>query len=91
MGGDGSRRQQYGIEYTTLIAGVSDKDEAGQKLPMLKKFYGFPTTVPVDRSGRVQRIHTGFTDPATGDHYKQFVDEFKRNLDQLLAEAPQRR
>jgi peroxiredoxin len=79
-------RQQYGIEYPTLIAGVSDVDEAGRKLPMLQKFYGFPTTVIVDRHGQVRKIHTGFSGPATGQHYQQFVDEFKGNLDQLLAE-----
>jgi hypothetical protein len=79
-------RQQYGIEYTTLIAGVSDIDEAGKKLPMLQKFYGFPTTVIVDRKGQVRKVHTGFSGPATGEHYKQFIDEFRRNLEQLLAE-----
>ena len=79
-------RQQYGIEYTTLIAGVSDIDEAGKKLPMLEKFYGFPTTVLVDRGGQVRKIHTGFSGPATGEHYTQFVAEFKNTLEQLLAE-----
>jgi thiol-disulfide isomerase/thioredoxin len=80
-------RQQYGIEYTTLIAGVSDIDEAGKKLPLLQKFYGFPTMVIVDRRGQVRRIHTGFSGPATGEHYKQFVAEFRGNLEQLLAES----
>lgn len=79
-------RQQYGIEYTTLIAGISDVDEAAKKLPMLQKFYGFPTTVIVDRNGQVRKIHTGFSGPATGEHYKQFVAEFRNNLNQLLAE-----
>jgi thiol-disulfide isomerase/thioredoxin len=79
-------RQQYGIEYSTLIAGLSDVDEAGRKLPMLQKFYGFPTTVIVDRNGQVRKIHTGFSGPATGEHYKQFVNEFRSNLEQLLAE-----
>jgi peroxiredoxin len=81
-------RQQYGIEYTTLIAGVSDIDEAAKKLPMLQQFYGFPTTVLVDRNGRVRKIHTGFSGPATGEHHTQFVNEFKANLEQLLAETP---
>jgi peroxiredoxin len=79
-------RQNYGIEYTTLIAGVSDKDEAAKKLPMLKSFVAFPTTVFIDRKGNVRKIHTGYTGPATGDHYTQFVNEVKTTLDQLLAE-----
>ena len=81
-------RQQYGIEYTTLIAGVSDLDEAGKKLPMLRQFYGFPTTLLIDRKGQVRKIHTGFSGPATGEHYTQFVNEFTSNLKQLLAETP---
>ena len=80
-------RQQYGIEYTTLIAGISDLDDAGKRLPMLDPFYGFPTTVLVDRKGQVRKIHTGFSGPATGEHYTQFVAEFRSNLDQLLAET----
>ncbi|MDP9012786.1 MAG: TlpA family protein disulfide reductase [Pseudomonadota bacterium] len=80
-------RQHYGIEYTTLIAGISDKDEAAKKLPMLDRVYAFPTTVFIDRRGRVRKIHTGYSGPATGEHYTQFVAEFKRTLDQLLAET----
>jgi hypothetical protein len=80
-------RQHYGVEYTTLIAGISDKDEAAKKLPMLKSFVAFPTTVFIDRKGNVRKIHTGFTGPATGDHYIQFVNELKSTLDQLLAET----
>jgi peroxiredoxin len=80
-------RRHYGIEYTTLIAGVSDKDEAAKKLPMLKSFVAFPTTVFIDRKGNVRKIHTGYTGPATGDHYVQFVNEVKSTLDQLLAET----
>jgi thiol-disulfide isomerase/thioredoxin len=80
-------RQHYGIEYTTLIAGISDKDEAAKQLPMLDRVYAFPTTILIDRKGRVRKIHTGYSGPATGEHYTQFVDEFKSTIDQLLAET----
>jgi thiol-disulfide isomerase/thioredoxin len=80
-------RQHYGIEYTTLIAGISDKDEVAKKLPMLDRFYAFPTTIFLDRKGNVRKIHTGFSGPATGDHYTQFENEVKSTLNQLLAES----
>ena len=80
-------RQHYGIEYTTLIAGISDKDEAAKKLPMLQSVVAFPTTIFVDRKGHVRKIHTGFSGPATGEHYTEFVSEVKSTLDQLLAES----
>jgi peroxiredoxin len=80
-------RQHYDIEYTTLIAGISDKDDAAKKLPMLQSFVAFPTTIFIDRKGNVRKIHTGYSGPATGDHYVQFVNEVKTTLDQLLAES----
>jgi hypothetical protein len=54
---------------------------------MLQSFVAFPTTVFIDRKGNVRTIHTGYTGPATGDHYVQFVNEVKSTLDQLLAET----
>jgi thiol-disulfide isomerase/thioredoxin len=81
-------RKQYGIEYTTLIAGISNKDDAAKRLPGLDRVYAFPTTIFIDRKGAVRKIHTGFSGPATGEHYTQFVNEVKATLDQLLAEPP---
>ncbi|MEA3139515.1 MAG: hypothetical protein QOK23_1684 [Gammaproteobacteria bacterium] len=80
-------RRHYGIDYTTLIAGISDKDEAAKSLPMLQSFVAFPTTIFIDRQGHVRKIHTGFSGPATGEHYSEFVGEVKSTLDQLLAES----
>jgi thiol-disulfide isomerase/thioredoxin len=80
-------RQRYGIEYTTLIAGVSDKDDAARKLPMLDRVYAFPTMIFIDRKGEVRKIHTGYSGPATGEHYTEFVAEIKSTLDRLLAET----
>ena len=77
-------RRHYGIDYTTLIAGISDKDDAATRLPALDRVYAFPTTIFIDRTGAVRRIHTGFSGPATGAHYTELVREFRANLDQLL-------
>jgi peroxiredoxin len=80
-------RQHYDIQYTTLIAGISDKDDAAKKLPSLERVYAFPTTLFIDRKGNVRKIHTGYSGPATGEHYTQFVAEVKATLDELLAET----
>lgn len=79
-------RQDLGIEFPTLIAGVSDNDDASRKLPSLSGIYGYPTTIFVDRHGKVRKIHTGFTGPATGRHYEEYVNEFREFVDELLAE-----
>ena len=81
-------RARYGIEYPTLIAGISDKDDAATRLPQLNGVFAFPTTIFVDRSGRVRRIHTGFSGPATGEHHRKLIEEFETLVEQLLAETP---
>jgi thiol-disulfide isomerase/thioredoxin len=80
-------RQDLNIEFPTLIAGLSETDEASKALPMLNGIYGYPTTILLDRSGRVRGIHTGFAGPATGRHYAEHVKEFRDEVEQLLAEA----
>jgi thiol-disulfide isomerase/thioredoxin len=78
-------RQDLGIEFPTLLAGLSETDEASKALPMLSGVYGFPTAILVDRSGLVRSIHTGFAGPATGRHYQEYVTEFRDEVEHLLA------
>ncbi|MCP5472996.1 MAG: TlpA family protein disulfide reductase [Sinobacteraceae bacterium] len=79
-------RERYHIDYATLIAGISDKNDAATRLPQLNGVFAFPTTLFVDRSGVVRRLHTGFSGPATGVHYERLIAEFRQTIDSLLAE-----
>ncbi len=47
----------------------------------------FPRPYSSTARAMVRKIHTGFSGPATGEHYTQFVAEVKATLDQLLAET----
>jgi thiol-disulfide isomerase/thioredoxin len=64
-------RNDLGIEFTTLIAGVSETEEASKALPTLTGIYGYPTTLVIDRVGTVRDIHVGFSGPATGKLYEE--------------------
>ena len=79
-------REKFGIEYTTLIAGTSETDDASKALPQLTGVFAFPTTIFVDRTGHVRKIHAGFAGPATGTHYTQLTQEFTETVETLLAE-----
>jgi hypothetical protein len=76
----------FNLQYQMLIAVTSDKDDAAIRLPQLNGVFAFPTTVFLDRKGRVRRIYTGFSGPGTGDHYQKLIDDFDSTVDQLLAE-----
>ncbi|HKJ18008.1 MAG TPA: TlpA disulfide reductase family protein, partial [Xanthomonadales bacterium] len=78
--------EKHGIEYDVLIAGYSDKAVAAEALPMLNHVLAYPTTIFIDRSGAVRKIHTGFSGPGTGSYYLDFVREFNELMDELLAE-----
>ncbi len=79
-------RAKFGIEYPTLIAGISDKTEAAKTLPALNHVLAYPTTIFIDRGGRVREIHTGFSGPGTGEHYEQLTREMTSFIEDLLAE-----
>lgn len=80
-------RKDLSIDFTTLIAGVSETEEASKALPTLTGVYGYPTTLVVDRAGTVRDIHVGFSGPATGKLYEEYVTEFRALIDQLLTET----
>lgn len=79
-------RDKFAIEYDMLIAGISDKEEASKALPALSAVLAFPTTIFIDRGGRVRSIHTGFSGPGTGEHYQALQREFRQLIAALLAE-----
>ncbi|MGB0917174.1 MAG: TlpA disulfide reductase family protein [Flavobacteriales bacterium] len=79
-------KEHFGIPYEILLAGTASKTEAAKKLPMLNHVLSFPTTIFMDRTGEVRRIHTGFAGPGTGEYYSEFVEETDRFVTQLLIE-----
>ncbi|OCX50941.1 redoxin [Mucilaginibacter sp. PPCGB 2223] len=80
-------KKRFNITYPVLITGyTNDKKELTKSLPMLANFLGFPTTIIIDKKGDVRKIHTGFSGPGTGNYYAEFISEFEKLNDDLLAE-----
>jgi thiol-disulfide isomerase/thioredoxin len=80
-------KEKIGIDYELLLTGVdNDKENTAASLPMLNQVLAYPTTIFVDRQGKVRRIHTGFSGPGTGVYYEEFVQKFTLFVDKLLAE-----
>lgn len=79
-------KEKYKVGYDYVLAGISESSEASKSLPMLNKVISFPTTIFIDRKGKVRRIHTGFSGPATGKYYEAFVEDFNTFMRTLIAE-----
>ncbi len=81
-------KKRVGISYPVLLAqfGTSDKKTANERLPMLNHIISYPTTLFLDREGKVRKVHTGFNGPATGKKYEEFKEEFEAFVTSLLKE-----
>jgi len=77
-------KNRYGIEYDEVFGGLVDKKAVAVSFPALNTFLSFPTILFIDKQGNVARIYTGFTGPATGVYYQQFIKEFNEEVDHLL-------
>jgi thiol-disulfide isomerase/thioredoxin len=78
----GIYRDRYGITFPLLLAGTTDQGQIEKTLPQLVNFGAYPTTIFLDRNGRVHAIHAGFAGPSTGEKYL----EVQQHMDQLARE-----
>ncbi|MGZ3836050.1 MAG: peroxiredoxin family protein [Mucilaginibacter sp.] len=80
-------QKKFNVPYPLLITGYTMyHNDPMKSLPMLADFKGFPTTIIIDKKGDVRKIHTGFSGPGTGKYYTEFVNEFEKLTNDLLAE-----
>ena len=80
-------RDRFAVPYDMLISGYTKEEgEVAKSLPMLENFIAFPSLIIIDKKGKVRKIHSGFSGPGTGSHYTEFVQEFEKTIDDLLAE-----
>ena len=80
-------QQGFDVKYPMLITGVTvgDPQKAAKTLPQLDNIYNFPTTIFVGKTGHIEKIHTGFNGPGTGEHYEEQKKEFYDEVNGLLA------
>jgi thiol-disulfide isomerase/thioredoxin len=80
-------RGKYGIQFPLLLAGINDSESPAATQPQLSGPIAFPTTIFLDRGGRVRLVHAGFYGPATGAAYEGLRREFARTVERLLADS----
>ena len=84
-----SFQQRFQVKYPMLITGVAvgDPQRAEKTLPQLERIVNFPTTIFVDKAGRIAKIHTGFSGPGTGEHYEDQKKEIYATVNELLVQT----
>ncbi len=73
-------KKDLGLEYTIVFGGISKKSEAAKTLPMLNHIMSYPTTIFIDKKGKIRKIQTGFNGPGTGEIY----ENYKKNTNKLI-------
>jgi thiol-disulfide isomerase/thioredoxin len=81
----GIYRRKYSIGFPLLLAGTTDSGQIAKTLPQLRNFGAYPTTIFLDRHGRVRLIHAGFSGPATG-RLEEIKQHFEQTIVKLLDE-----
>ncbi len=81
-------QQRFGVRYPMLITGArsADPDKAAKTLPQLTDIRFFPTTIFIDKTGRVRKVHNGFYGPGAPAYFEAYKQEFFETLRQLQAE-----
>lgn len=79
-------RKRFDIPYFLLFCGSLDADNVDRRLnSQLDNFYAYPSTLFIDRSGRVSEIHTGFNGPGTGqERHAEAVRRFEEAVGKIL-------
>jgi thiol-disulfide isomerase/thioredoxin len=77
-------KKRLDVPYDVVLAGTSSKEVASSQFPMLNGIMSFPTSVIVGKNGKIEYVHTGFSGPATGDTYVQYVKEMNALMERLL-------
>lgn len=81
-------KNRFNVQYTLLNTGVTVTDSlrTEKTLPQLTQIKSFPSTIFIDKKGKVVKIHAGFEGPGTGIHYEELKKEFEDTINRLLAE-----
>jgi len=81
-------KRRFNVEYPILNTGVtvSDSLRTERTLPQVTRIKVFPSSIILDKKGRVRKLENSFYGPGTGEHYDIYKREFNETIDTLLKE-----
>ncbi len=75
---------RYNTQYPILYAGSVGREEVMKKIPGLENFKSYPTTIYINKQGKVVNVYSGFSGPATGAEYQKFVSGFNTTIEKMV-------
>jgi peroxiredoxin len=81
-------QQRFDVQYPILNTEVtvSDSLRTEKTLPQVTSIKFFPSSIIIDKKGKIRKLDTGFNGPATGTYYVAYKKEFYDTIDKLLKE-----
>ncbi len=81
-------QQRFNVQYTILNTEVTVTDSlrTEKTLPQVTSIKFFPSSIIIDKRGKIRKLDTGFSGPATGQYYIAYKKKFNDMVDKLLKE-----
>ncbi len=77
-------KERNEIPFTMLVGGPASKNKAAEDFSMLNHIISFPTSIFVRRDGSIEKVHTGFNGPSTGQYYTEYMIETEKLILEML-------
>ncbi|WP_432714806.1 peroxiredoxin family protein [Pedobacter sp.] len=79
-------QKRFNVKYPILITPVALNDplRTEKTLPQLTKISVFPSTIVLDKSGKVSSITSDFAGPGTGEYHIKYKEDFEKKINKLL-------
>jgi thiol-disulfide isomerase/thioredoxin len=77
-------KKRLNLNHTFLVGGQANKSLASEQFSMLNAVVSFPTAIFINRKGEVEKVHTGFNGPGTGQIYLDYKLETEKFILDLL-------
>jgi hypothetical protein len=81
-------QQRFNVQYPILNTEVTvgDSLHTEKTLPQLTPIKTFPSSIILDKKGKIRKLDTEFNGPGTGVHYTEYKQAFERTVNELLKE-----
>ncbi|MEP6615674.1 MAG: TlpA disulfide reductase family protein [Ginsengibacter sp.] len=81
-------QNRFHVQYPILVTGVkvSDSLRTEKTLPQVTPIKVFPSSIIIDKHGKVRKFDTAFFGPGTGKHFQEYKKEFSATMEALLNE-----